>query len=576
MCSYPFPQRVAVATLTATLFAVLSLPAATVKHLIISNSYSHYYEYIDDIAASLGDTYIFTTVRGTSYADEMIINARAIEAGTLTPPSYSWALAETNASILSDNGWYRLETDYDDRILFYPDALDEQEWDFISSQSHSSSMVDIAQNGGRMSEFHDYFVVEGHEPSATLLWYQSTPYRNDAHIFRSLGYNHGAQQSAYINGSVFYSQDDQCFGAMEVNDYVLDNFGMGIVPGGTAQMNLVYDKRWAPRLPDLSHDYFGVGLTEEPHVPANRYLHWKWHWLDAPEEYYPLGWNLDCHPSRIMNFLTACLWYEVLFDKDVRNSSYIPTGINLDADTATLIREVAHRTRLGLLPPLRLPYQPDRTDYGDKLWTAAQAQILDADPEVVAVGYDNLTTLYAYFPEHAQAAAAGTLLNGQGLLAEADALKRKEQAERPVREAIYQEIWDACTVLQGDLAAARPGDITGPDADADRDGVLNQVEALMGLSPFMFDENPTQSIDVEVGPSDAWLVLTHRRNTLRDDLSATLQQSADLSLWEDVPQDSNYLESVLDADLDGTGYLQRVEQRVRLTAPGTFFRINAK
>ena len=39
-------------------------------------------------------------------------------------------------------------------------------------------------------------------------------------------------------------------------------------------------------------------------------------------------------------FLLGCVWYEFLFEKDIRTSTYTPA--NLTLEDATILREIAH------------------------------------------------------------------------------------------------------------------------------------------------------------------------------------------------------------------------------------------
>lgn len=520
----------------------------TVNFLTFGNSYSHFYEHLPSIAASLGDTVNWVVMRNSIRLHEQLQAEQDEEDGLRTlPPS----------GTEESDGFSPLETDYG-YFVRMKDILNLHEWDVISCQAHSSWANKFSDIQIRVQAVNDYFSQPHHEPSAEIVYYHTTQYRQDEHLFRNLV--NTSAHSGTLRGTLPYTQDQHVFDAFVAANQVTETYGYRAIGGGLAQLNLIHDPRWGFDYPDPYFDYFNALAPAEPAEPPMRTLHNGFRWANDGTSNNPkFAWEIDSHPSDALNFLTACLWYEVLFRKDVRASTYRPQ--NLDEETAIIIRDVAHRTARGELPPLRLADQASRTAYADLLWSVANRLIASSNPDEQEAGYQNLVTLRAYFAEHAQASAAESLLSGVGALESTLALAAKEAAERPVREQIQQAIWDSATV-------GNPVTIDFTlDGDPDGDGLSARLERALSLNPYANDQARTGSVGVVDADGSSWLTLTHRREKIRADFNLAVQTSTDLVNWTTLTPSSDYLSNITDPDVDGTGFAESVEHRIR-RAPG--------
>lgn len=519
---------------------------STVNFLAFGNSYSHFYEYLPSIAASMGDTVNWVVMRNGGEVHTQLQAEQDEEDGLRTLPSSSTEPAD---------GFSPLETNYSQYVRMKT-ILDQREWDVISFQPHSSYANKFSQIAVRADGVEAYFSQPHHEPTAEIVFYHTTQYRNDEHLFRNLV--NGSSHTGVLRGTLPYTEDQHTFDAFIAANQVTATYGYRVTSGGLAQQNLRHDPRWGIDYPDAYFDYFGAASPSEPIEYAQRHLHFGFRWAgDGTSNNPKFAWEIDSHPHVLLNFLTACLWYESLFRKDVRASTYKPNGI--DEATAVIIRDVAHRTNKGELPPLRLTDQTSRTQYADLLWARANALIDSTDAEEQEAGYQNLVTLRAYFPEHAQAAAAEALLDVVDALDMALSLAAKEAAERPTREAIYQKIWDSAT-------SGNPVTIDlSLDGDPDGDGLPARLERAFALNPHAHDQARTLSVASVVSDGTTWLTLTHRRERVRTGFTLTVESSHDLVSWAPLLPSADYVSIVVNPDTDGTGLVETVEQRVRVT-----------
>lgn len=521
---------------------------STVNFLAFGNSYSHFYEFLPSIAGSMGDTVNWVVMRNGGEIHIQLKAEQDAEDGLRTLPS---------SGTEPEDGFSPLETNYNQYVRMKT-ILDQREWDVIAFQPHSSYANKYEQIVTRANGVKAYFSQPHHEPSAEVVFYHTTQYRNDEHLFRNL--INGSVHTGKLRGNLPYTEDQHVFDALVAANSVNSNFGYRVVSGGLVQENLRYDPRWGIDFPDLSFDYFNDRAPKEPVEYTQRRLQYGFGWNSSGSANNPkFSWSIDSHPHVLLNYLTACLWYETLFRKDVRLATYKPT--NIDQETAAIVREVAHRTYKGEMPPLRLTDQPSRTQYADILWARANELIESSDPEENDAGYRNLITLRAYFPEHAQAAAAEAILDSVDALDIALELAAKEAHERPIRESIYQQIWDSSTSgkpITVDLSL---------DGDLDGDGLNARFELAFGLNPFAIDQAPTPEIGSKTIDGASWITITHNREKVRTSrFVISVEKSQDLINWTQVAPSADFVTTVVNPNADQTTLLETVERRIKVTS----------
>lgn len=126
----------------------------------------------------------------------------------------------------------------------------------------------------------------------------------------------------------------------------------GILPVGTAMMNVLADPRWHDEPLDAK-ELEGLAFPASPPQPYGLYLSFYWDRSKSPPVLTPDGGHLN-HPARL---LAAAVWYEVLTGDDARQNDFFPTLVK-KADTP-MLKEIAHQTVLGELVP-SAPAEPDR------------------------------------------------------------------------------------------------------------------------------------------------------------------------------------------------------------------------
>jgi len=214
---------------------------------------------------------------------------------------------------------------------------------------------------------------------------------------------------------------------------------------------------------------------------------------------------------------------------------------------------------------LRLADQGSRTQYADLLWSRANSLLASADEDEQAAGMQNLVHLYGLFPEHAQHSSADTLLSTASRLADGEALLSKENAERSTREAIYQAIWDSSTSGNSVTIDLSLG------GDPDGDGQSALLELALNLNPFTNDADQKPTAGKVQADGSTWLTLTHRREKIRDGFTIQVVASPSLAPtnWQPLTSGPDFVTSILDEDIDGTGFTELIEQRARISTGTT-------
>lgn len=337
--------------------------------------------------------------------------------------------------------------------------LDFKPWQVVGVQTHSSRANYWDTASWLVS--HMQATLKTRVPTARLYYYFTTQYSDVEHLFRNLA--NASSQEGHIREGYPYTEDQHYFDALQVALRVEREYGVIIVPGGTALENARYDSRWGFNDMDPDFDYFSAKKPAQP-AQSDHFMHLGFVWRAKKDGHY--AWSFDSHPNVRLNYLTACVWYELLTGKSPVGSTYVPEevlGRGLTAEQCRALQEIAHDTTLGVLPPLRLSHPESRQQYADILWQRAEAMRASGVPEKQEAALKNLQHLVAYFPEHTKVAESKALLEKSGKLEATMALAAKETAERPIRERRFKDIWDRATKMgvdfKDDKDLGRPKDL---------------------------------------------------------------------------------------------------------------------
>lgn len=111
-------------------------------------------------------------------------------------------------------------------------------------------------------------------------------------------------------------------------------------------------------------------------------------------------------------------------------------------------------------------------------------------------------------------------------------------------------------------------ELSGPEADADRDGVSNLIEYAGGSNPRSAVVQPGLSIELQDDATGRFAGLTYPRNMKAFDLTRSIQASDNLATWEDIEAE------LFDVSFLQTGEVTRLSRGHRPLGPRKFYRLN--
>jgi len=209
------------------------------------------------------------------------------------------------------------------------EMLQSRKWDAVTVQQVSWQSHDTRTYEPYASNVVG--LVRKHAPQARLLMHQTWAYRVDDPRF--VPANAGKQPHTH---KVMYEQVRSAYHAMARK---LDT---GILPSGDAMYLADTDPTWGYQ-PDPA---FGPKTAKHPALPDQSHsLHGGYSWRKQKDGSWRLGMD-GHHANRNGEYLIGCVWYEVLFGRDVTNNPYVPKG--LDAAYAAFLRKTAHQAVANL------------------------------------------------------------------------------------------------------------------------------------------------------------------------------------------------------------------------------------
>jgi len=276
----------------------------TVHLLTVGNSFSHNAtHYLGDLARASGDTLVLheDNVGGAS----MELHWGKAEAADAHPGDKAGVY--TGGKSLKDD-------------------LTSGHWDFVTIQQASIKSHDIKTYRPFAKELSDY--IKKYAPDTTLLIHETWEYRVDDPRFSAKAPAPGEPKS----------QDEMYQGLSSAYSTISKDLGLRRLPVGDAFHIANHDSKWEYHAPQPPFDSKSAAPGTLPNQTHS--LNVGWSWKKQPDGTTKLTMD-GHHASMAGEYLGACVWYEVMFGKDVEKNPFVPQG--LDPEYAKFLRETAHR-----------------------------------------------------------------------------------------------------------------------------------------------------------------------------------------------------------------------------------------
>ena len=275
----------------------------TVRVLTVGNSFSqNATHYLGDLAKASGDTLV---LRGCNVGGaSMELHWKKAEAFEKDPKDKE-GLYSAGKSLKED--------------------LTSGKWDFVTIQQASIKSHDLATYRPFAKQLSDY--IHQHAPDATLLLHETWEYRVDDPRFSITKPKDGEPKT----------QDEMYRGLSDAYSTIAKEIGVRRLPVGDAFHVANRDEKWGYKPPTEKFDPKTANPGEVPAQPHSLNAGWKATTKDGKTTV-----AMDGHHANLAGeYLGACVWYEVMFAKNVEENSFAPKG--LDADYAKFLRATAHR-----------------------------------------------------------------------------------------------------------------------------------------------------------------------------------------------------------------------------------------
>ena len=222
------------------------------------------------------------------------------------------------------------ELDASDKAGLYTDGrslmqeLAADRWDFVTIQQASIKSHDLATYRPYAAQLHAF--IRKHAPQAAVLVHQTWAYRCDDPRFAKPAATPGepaTQEAMYQGLSRAYAT-------------IAAELGARRIPVGDAFHLADTDTKWGYR-PDAKFDFKNAQPPALPDQTPS--LHVGWRWTKGKDGRQTLGMD-GHHASTAGEYLGACVFYEVLFNKTVVGNTFVPPG--LASAYAQFLQETAH------------------------------------------------------------------------------------------------------------------------------------------------------------------------------------------------------------------------------------------
>lgn len=282
-------------------------PRQSVKLLHIGNSFSNNAtSYLPALAKAGGkDLLVAGTILGGCSLERHAKHLAEAKAGD--PAGSPYATSKS------------LKLPAEKKKISVPEALEAQEWDFVTIQQRSASSF--------LPESYEPYAtqliseIKEKAPQATILIHQTWPYRPD----------HALLAREKMTPEQMYE------GLVDAYSQLGERHGLGFLPSGNAVYAATQTPEWSYS-PDPDYNYDDPNPTEGPKekglYPGN---------VLRKDKNGKLRKVLDAsHMNPAGRYLTGCVWYEILFNDSVLDVNYTPKG--LTPEQTAQLRRIAHET----------------------------------------------------------------------------------------------------------------------------------------------------------------------------------------------------------------------------------------
>jgi hypothetical protein len=286
------------------LFAETAVASKTVRLLTVGNSFSHNATHcLSDLARAGGDKLVLKedNVGGAS----MELHWSKVEAFEKDPADQLGKYA-SGKSLKED--------------------LTSGPWDFITIQQASVKSHDLATYRPYARQLSDY--IRKYAAGATLLLHETWEYRVDDPRFLMKEPKPGEPKS----------QEDMYQGLSEAYAAIAKELGVRRLPVGDAFHAANRDPKWGFVPSKTRFDSKNAKPGELPDQTHSLNVGWNWKKKAGGPDTLIMDGH---HASMAGEYLGACVWYEVMFGKNVVGNTYVPAG--LDPEYAGFLRQTAHR-----------------------------------------------------------------------------------------------------------------------------------------------------------------------------------------------------------------------------------------
>ena len=287
----------------ATLLHAEEPRGKTVRLLTVGNSFSHNAtHYLGDLAKAGGDTLILR---------EDNVGGASLE--------LHWTKAQA------------FEKDPADKAGHYTagkslkDDLTGGHWDFVTIQQASILSHAVATYRPFAKELGDY--IHRNAPDATLLLHETWEYRVDDSRFAGKESKPGEPKT----------QDEMYRGLAGASAAIAKELGVRRLPVGDAFHLANHDPKWGFHPAAKPFDSKHARQGELPDQTHSLNMGWQWKTQNGKTALTMDGH----HASTAGEYLGACVWYEVMFNRSVEDNAFVPKG--LEAADAKFLRSIAHR-----------------------------------------------------------------------------------------------------------------------------------------------------------------------------------------------------------------------------------------
>jgi hypothetical protein len=289
-----------------------SAPKTSVKLLTVGNSFAvNSTHYLPDLAKAGGKTLILLNCyKGGCSLKQHADAIAATEKNPNSPASQIYVHSGSLASNLEKSKHFNLK-----------EALLSDKWEVITVQQYSAESYKPETYEPYAKQVID--TVRQYAPQAEIVVHETWAYRSDDPLFKK----------SDLTAEKMYQALKAAYAKL-ATDYKLRT-----IPVGNAFHNAEQSPLWQFKA-DTTFDFANAKEGQLPNQTGS--LHNGWHW--APDKTTGIKkLNYDGHHAGLAGeYLGAAVFYEFLYQDDVRKADFTPKG--LTPEQAADLRRIAHET----------------------------------------------------------------------------------------------------------------------------------------------------------------------------------------------------------------------------------------